>query len=117
MRILVIEDNPDIKEILDYILKDDGHEVVPCSDGTSINALDTIKPDLILMDEILSGNRGSMLCRQLKQDHATRHIPLVLLSAMPNLKEIAAGCGADTYIEKPFNIDRLIDVINVWNRA
>ncbi|HTD99135.1 MAG TPA: response regulator [Mucilaginibacter sp.] len=118
MKILVIEDNLDLKEILDYILKDDGHEVIPCSDGSSLNSLDIIKPDLILMDEILAGSRGSALCRRLKKDEATMHIPVILISAMPNLKEIAAECGADAYIEKPFSIDTLVEIINVrYNKA
>lgn len=111
MKILVIEDNPDIKEVLDYILKDDGHEVIPCSDGTSLNELDEIKPDVILMDDILSATRGSEFCRQLKSDDATKNIPVILISAMPNIEKTAAKCSADTFIEKPFNIDTLIEVI------
>ena len=111
MKILIIEDNPDIKEVMDYILKDDGHEVTPCSDGSSLSSIDTIKPDLILMDEMLSGLRGSTLCRLLKSDETTSHIPVVLISAMTNLKETAIKCGANAYIEKPFNIDNLIAVV------
>jgi len=112
LKILVIEDNPDIKEVLDYILQDDGHEVVTCTDGTSINELDRIMPDIILMDEILAGSRGSALCLRLKSNEATRHIPVVLISATPNLQSTAEKCGADAYIEKPFNIDALTDIIH-----
>lgn len=111
MRILVIEDNPDIKEVLDYILNGDGHEVIPCTDGASLNALDKINPDVILMDDILSVTRGSEFCRQLKNNDSTRHIPVILISAMPNLPATAAKCNADAYIEKPFNIDHLNKVI------
>lgn len=111
MRILVIEDNPDIKEVLDYILHDDGHEVITCPDGSSLDTLDTIQPDLILMDDILAGVRGSALCRRLKDDVTTSNIPVVLISAMPNLSQTAARCGADAYIEKPFNIDTVSEVI------
>ncbi|HVV56334.1 MAG TPA: response regulator [Mucilaginibacter sp.] len=111
MKILVIEDNPDIKDILDYILKDEGHEVIACPDGSSVNALDRILPELILMDEMLTGIRGSTLTKKMKADGATRHIPVVLLSAMPHLEDIAASCGADAWIEKPFNIDTLTDLI------
>lgn len=111
MRILVIEDNADIKEVLDYILNDDGHEVIPCSDATPLNSLDTIKPDIILLDDILGGVRGSTLCRELKDDEKTSSIPVILISAMPNLKETAAKSGADAYIEKPFNVDELTGVI------
>lgn len=111
MRILVIEDNPDISELLGYILNDDGHEVITSADDTSLDNLDKIMPDLILMDEILSGPRGSSLCRKLKNDVATRNIRVVLISAAPDLKELASKCGADAYIEKPFNIDTLTQVV------
>jgi DNA-binding response OmpR family regulator len=111
LKTLVIEDNPDIKEVLGYILKDDGHEVISCSDGTSLDSLNTIKPDIILMDDILSGIRGSELCRRLKNDDSTKSIPVILISAMPNLPDTASSCNADAYIEKPFNIDHLIEVV------
>lgn len=117
MKILVIEDNFDIKEVLDYILKDDGHEVIPCTDGTLLKALDKINPDIILMDDILTATRGSEFCRRLKSDNATKGIPVILISAMPNLQNTAASCGADAYIEKPFNIDHLIEVTQRFNRA
>jgi two-component system phosphate regulon response regulator PhoB len=113
LRILVIEDNPDIKEVLDYILSDEGHEAIQCSDGSSLTALESINPDLILMDEILSRNRGSELIKKLKTDENTRSIPVVLISAMPNLENIAAKCGADAFLEKPFNIDNLTDIIKI----
>lgn len=116
MKILVIEDNFDIKEVLGYILKDDGHEVIPCTDGTSLNALDKINPDIILMDDILTGTRGSEFCRRLKSDDTTKSIPVILISAMPNLQNTAAKCGADAYIEKPFNIDHLIEVTKRFDR-
>jgi len=111
VKILVIEDNLDIKELLDYILDDDGHEVIPSSDGTILASIDTIKPDLVLMDELLADTRGSLLCRKLKSDDATKQIPVILISAMPQIENIAAECGADAYIEKPFNIDTLIEVV------
>ena len=98
MRILVIEDNLDIKEVLDYILQDEGHEAIPCSDGSSLSALDTIKPDLILMDELLLGVRGSDLIIKLKADKTTRDIPVVLISAVPHLKSLAEKCGANAYL-------------------
>jgi DNA-binding response OmpR family regulator len=111
LKILVIEDNPDIKDILDYILQDYGHKVISASDGSILNSLDNIKPDLVLMDEILTGPRGSTLCRNLKSDDSTKAIPIVLISAMTQLSTIAAECGADAYIEKPFNLDTLTEVI------
>jgi two-component system, OmpR family, phosphate regulon response regulator PhoB len=111
LKILVIEDNPDIKEILDYILNDEGHEVVECNDGSSIEVLERLRPNLILMDEMLTGVRGSELIKKMKADEAKRRTPVILISAMPNLNEIAAQCGADAFIEKPFNLETLTDLI------
>jgi len=111
LKILVIEDNPDIKEVLDYILKDEGHDAIPCSDGSSLTNLDELKPDIVLIDEILGSARGSDLIKKLKADKEKSLIPVVLISAMPNLEDIAARCGADAFLEKPFNIDSLTDII------
>jgi DNA-binding response OmpR family regulator len=111
LKILVIEDNPDIKEVLDYILSDEGHEAIQCSDGSSLTSLDQLKPDIVLIDEILGSVRGSDLIKKLKADENTRPIPVVLISAMPNLEDIARKSGADAFLEKPFNIDNLTDII------
>jgi DNA-binding response OmpR family regulator len=111
LKLLVIEDNRDIEEIMDFILKDDGHEVVSCPDGSSLDLLDTIKPDVILMDDKLAEVRGSALCLQLKNNDATKGIPVILTSAMPDLPNTAIKCNADAYLEKPFNIDSLIEII------
>ena len=103
-------------QIIRHILKDDGHEVDFCLDGSSLTTLDTIKPDLILMDDKLAEVWGSDLCIQLKSDHATKNIPVILMSAMPNLPEIARICQADAYLEKPFNIDAITELIKSFNK-
>lgn len=116
MKILVVEDNLDIKEVLDYILKDDGHETVFCPDGSKLNFLDSIKPDVVLLDDKLAEVWGSDLCTRLKSDHTTKNIPVILMSAMPNLPEIARNCFADAYLEKPFNIDTITGLIRNFNK-
>jgi DNA-binding response OmpR family regulator len=107
----VIEDNLDIKEVLDYILQYEGHEVIVSADDTLSRGLDGLQPDLILMDEILEGVRGSDLIRKLKNEDTSCRIPMVLISAIPDLKDVAEKCGADAYLEKPFNIDTLTDLL------
>jgi DNA-binding response OmpR family regulator len=116
LKILIVEDNLDIKEVLDYILKDDGHEVASCPDGSSLTALDRIKPDLILMDDKLAEVRGSDLCLQLKNNDTTKNIPVIIMSAMPNLQEIARKCLADAYLEKPFNIEVITELIEGFSK-
>ena len=111
MKILVVEDNPDIKEVLDYILEDGGHEAVFSPDGSLLSKLEDIKPDIILLDDKLVEEWGSELCVRLKSDNASKNIPVILMSAMLNLPEIARQCQADAYLEKPFNIETIIDLI------
>jgi len=116
LKLLVIEDNPDIEEILGYILNDDGHEVISSPDASALETLDTIKPDLILMDDKLVELRGSDLCLQLKSNDRTKNIPVILTSAMPDLPNTAIKCKADAYLEKPFNIDLLSEMIRSFSR-
>lgn len=106
MKILIVEDNHDIVDIVNFILNDDGHEVIICTDGSSIDRLQQIKPDLILMDEKLPNNRGSVLCSTIKQS-PLHYVPVILISAVTALPQIAATCYADAYIEKPFDINVL----------
>lgn len=69
---------------------------------------------LILLDEHLNWGWGSDLCRKLKSDEKTALIPIVLISAIRNIDEIAEQCGADAYIRKPFDIYDVIDVVNQY---
>jgi DNA-binding response OmpR family regulator len=116
LKILVVEDNLDIKELLDYILGDDGHETVSCLDGSLLTDLDRIEPDLILLDDKLATVWGSDLCIRLKTDHKTKNIPVILISAMPNLPDIARNCLADAYLEKPFDIDAVTGLIRNFHK-
>lgn len=111
MKILVIEDNKDILEVLNLILIDDGYDVVSCANGSAISNLKNIKPALILMDELLPAVKGSELCISIKANEDFNHIPVVLVSASHGLEHIAERCGADAYIEKPFDIEKLTSVI------
>lgn len=116
MKIVIIEDNPDILDIIDYILKDVGYEVFSCPDGTIVKNLDKINPDVILLDEILPSVRGSEICKQLKMQSEFKDVPVILVSTIPHLAKIAQQCGADSYLEKPFNIQDLTNIIQQFNR-
>lgn len=111
LKILVIEDNKDILEVLDIILTDDGYEVISCSDGTSIDNLKQINPGLILMDELLPTVKGSDLCLRVKSDDEVKHIPVILISAAQSLERIAGKCRADAYVAKPFDIALLSNLV------
>lgn len=114
-KILVIEDDRDIRETITYALEDGGFEVVSSEDARVLKSLDTIKPDLILLDNWLtdwkSDANGQQLSKELKSNPKTGHIPVVIVSAVSNIQEIAEAGQADGYLKKPFDLVDLIAVV------
>ena len=115
IKIMVIDDDTDIRETMVYALEDSNYEVVSCEDGRMLKSLDKYKPDLILLDNWLSewksDPNGEQLSRQLKSDPATSHIPVIIVSAVNNVKEIAEAGLADGYLRKPFDLKDLLKMV------
>ncbi|GAB3933935.1 response regulator [Mucilaginibacter myungsuensis] len=109
-KILVIEDNEDILDLMQFVLEGAGFEVIPSEDSLPLNNLDSIKPDLILMDNSLSDGSGSVFCRKLKDDPKTTNIKVVLVSANTDLDKLTSDSGANGFLAKPFDIDELVRV-------
>jgi two-component system response regulator VicR len=112
-KILIVEDDPDILDILTYILEAEGYMVVQSDDGKACEHLAEILPDLILMDVRLKqpGQNGDMICRRLKSVPATRRFPVILLSAEFGLAQLSEACGADGFISKPFDLSLLKETV------
>ncbi len=111
-KILYAEDDDDILEVVSEFMKFEDYEVIT-DNGQSIGKkLQQHAIGLILLDEHLNWGWGSDLCMLLKSDETTAHIPVVLISALSNIEEIATACGADSYIRKPFDIYDVIDIVN-----
>jgi DNA-binding response OmpR family regulator len=106
-KVLIIEDNLDIQAVITHILTDEGYEVTATSHHL-YEQLTQFDADLILLDERVNTKEGHMLCKELKDIHATQHIPVIILSTAVNIAEIAKGCKADGFIAKPFDVDELI---------
>ena len=89
--------------------------MVDSGDSKILKHLHHHNPDLILMDNWLtewkSDANGQQLSKQLKTDPATNHIPIIIISAVSNIKEIAEEGLADTYLKKPFDMDTLVEVV------
>ncbi|MBI4308707.1 MAG: response regulator transcription factor [Candidatus Omnitrophica bacterium] len=105
-RILVIEDDRDISELICYNLARDGYDVSLVFDG--LQAFDfaaKIRPDLIILDLMLPGMDGLDICRQLKSDDQLKSIPVIMLTAKSEEADMIVGLqmGADDYIAKPFS--------------
>lgn len=110
-RICIIEDDESIQEILQIILHNAGYETDSFSDGESILQNEYTLPDLFLLDKQLHGFDGLNVCEFLKINKTTRDIPVIMMSAYPNVKELALNAGANGFIEKPFAISVLLKTI------
>jgi two-component system, OmpR family, phosphate regulon response regulator PhoB len=106
--ILIIEDDPDIAEVITIILTDDGHRVTTITEATNIvDTVQEIKPDLVITDYILNGINGGEYCSQLKHDPRTSHLPVIILSGYGRVLDSLGHYGADQIIHKPFSNDDL----------
>jgi two-component system phosphate regulon response regulator PhoB len=114
-KILVIEDDKDIRDTIVYVLEEEGYEVVASDNARILKRVNEIAPDVILLDNWLtdwtSDLSGQQLSKALKNDPATSHIPVILISAVNNLKEIAKEGEADDYIKKPFDLTELTELV------
>jgi two-component system phosphate regulon response regulator PhoB len=109
--ILVIEDEKDIGDLVEYHLKQSGFQVVRAPDGTSgLEQAIKGKPDLIILDLMLPGLDGKDVCRTLKSNPATQTIPVLMLTAKAEELDRVVGfeLGADDYVTKPFSPRELI---------
>ena len=113
-RILVIDDDEDILNILKIILEDEGYEVIPLNTGASAEEIHLMHPDLILLDVRIKGfhKTGDEICNEIKACNSTKDIPVILVSAEFNVSQLAQESGADGYLRKPFNVRELIDQVN-----
>ena len=109
-KILVAEDERDIRELIEFALNFNGHDVLTAVDGVSAWELTLAEqPDLVLLDVRMPRMDGYELCRRIKRSEKLRHIPVAFLSAKGQEAEIQAGldAGAEEYILKPFSLDQL----------
>ncbi|MBN2414365.1 response regulator transcription factor [bacterium] len=109
--ILVVEDEPDILDLLQYNLEEEGFQVTTAVTGEdAVYKAMTLHPNLILLDLMLPGIDGFDVCRTLKGDHKTAGIPIIMITAKGEESDIISGLelGADDYITKPFRPKILI---------
>lgn len=112
--ILVVDDDPGILDALRFLFEEEGYRVQTSEKGDYAEALHDDNgglPDLIVLDILLSGKDGRDICRKLKSQADTRHVPIVMISAHPDAERSARDVGANAFVAKPFSIDHLLTVV------
>lgn len=110
-RILVIEHNKDILELISLVLIDAGYEVIASiNDQDILEQAITLQPDAILLDILKVTDEGTELCRKFKDVKETCAIPVIVLSTHPQIQKVKEIC-ADDIVEKPFDIDGLLEAL------
>ncbi len=110
-KVVVIEDEPDILELIEYNLRREGFEVVTAANGRAgLSVIGREKPDLVLLDLLLPGLDGLDVCRRLRAVESTRDLPVIMVTARGEESDVVLGLGvgADDYIHKPFSPRELI---------
>jgi two-component system phosphate regulon response regulator PhoB len=110
-KVLLVENDPNVRDLITYILEDEGMKVVQLTTPEDLDAVAQSAPDLALVDEWTSGGPGHRLCLRIKQNPRMSHIPMIIMSTALHIEEIAAHCRADAYIRKPFDLNELLEKV------
>jgi DNA-binding response OmpR family regulator len=109
-QVAIFESDKAICELIELLLLDEGYDVIASTYHIPFNAPDSL-PDLILLDHWLNQRSGAKICQQLKTSPWTAGIPIIITSTDLNIEVLAAGCQADAYISKPFDIQSFLDQV------
>ncbi|MGH7324930.1 MAG: response regulator [Candidatus Rokuibacteriota bacterium] len=110
-RVLIVEDEPDVAELIRYNLQKEGYEVLLATNGTdALKRVRESRPDVVLLDLMVPQLNGWEICRRLKQDPDTRGIPVIMVTGRVEEGDKVLGfeLGADDYVTKPFSPRELI---------
>ena len=107
-KVLIIENDDDIRNIVDYILAEEGFSTLSIPEPQSLTEVLQFGPDVILVDEFINNQPGHRLCLRIKHDELLQHIPVIVLSTANNIELIATECKANDYIRKPFDVHEMV---------
>ncbi len=113
-KVMVVEDEPAIREVMKMMLEEVGYEVQTSNDGVSVQEMRENLPDLVLLDLRVSGIHGKDICKHLKGQDLTKHIPIIIISANYDIAKITSEAGADCFIAKPFDMAELLSKVEYY---
>jgi len=110
-KILVCDDDEGIAEVMRIMLEGAGYTVNVLSNGKSIQKkIEIFKPNLIFVDVWMPGIDGKEITKLLKREKSSSKIPIIVVSALNDTRKIAKDCGADGFLEKPFDMNTLLNL-------
>lgn len=115
-KVLIIENDQDIRHIVEFILREQGFTTMSIPEPEELSAIIPFAPDVILLDEFINSRPGHRLCRKIKQVAALKNVPVIILSTANDIELIARECEANDYLRKPFDVEEMVDkVIRIVN--
>lgn len=106
--VLIIENDQDIRQIVEFILQEQGYRTLSIPEPEELSELINFRPDLILLDEFINSKPGHRLCLQIKKIPALASVPVIILSTANDIELIAEECQANDYARKPFDVEDLV---------
>ena len=112
-QILVVDDDSDILDALQFVLEDSGYAVTTSQKGEYAENLLHKKnlPDLLILDVLLSGMDGREICQRLKRNTTTKTLPIIMISAHPSAYKSIEKIGANAFLPKPFDVNVLLKTV------
>ncbi|MCH8203627.1 MAG: response regulator [Candidatus Hydrogenedentes bacterium] len=109
-RVMIVDDDPDARELIENILSSEGYELIKVSNATEVGLKAAqLSPDLILLDFLMPELNGFDVCKALRANESTRSIPIMAVTCLSKEDDIERifECGADEYLSKPFKVEQL----------
>jgi DNA-binding response OmpR family regulator len=110
-KVLIVDDDPGVQDAFRLVFERAGYATSVMSNGNIILGGDFEVPDIVILDTQLSGVDGLDVCRFMKSQARTKHVPIIIVSATPYVERMAASVLADGFLEKPFNNQALLDLV------
>lgn len=118
MQVLICEDNKEIQELLEIIVMLTGNTVIKCDSLDKVDSvLKSAQADVIIMDYWFKNKDASETITRIKTSEKYGDVPVIIISAIPNLAEVAQNLNADAYIKKPFNVEDVKNIIMQFNKS
>lgn len=110
-RIVLVEDDEPIRDIFNIVFAESNYDLVNLENGARIINNEIDAPDLFILDKQISGTNGLDVCRFIKSSEKFKNVPVIMLSANPDIATLANDAGADDAISKPFSLKTLRETI------